>query len=230
MSFHRLLIIFLLVVTPLFVSACSSSTPSTPKNTAPPASDSASSIKLSLGAPIDQFAKKLGPTKQDDTSKKMHQFKFSNSIDISGNWGTPETAQSIHIDLRTRDKDGKLTRPESGVKSLSGVEEVVSSYLPPDAKLLKQVAYQDSRLKAPTIHQKIFRLYESKWLSENLTPFASLPRKDVDVLPANQFQVIIDRVDSGYSKIIFGVGNLEWDEINEGVLEKQGWVEIKEIK
>ncbi|WP_319403212.1 hypothetical protein [uncultured Anaeromusa sp.] len=230
MSFHRLLTIFLLVIASLVVSACSSSTTSTPKSPEPPVSDSASSIKLSLGAPIEQFVKKLGPVKQDDASKKMHQFKFSNSIDISGNWGTPETAQSIHIDLRTRDKDGKLTRPESGIKSLSGVEEVLSSYLPPDAKLLKQVAYQDSRLKFPTIHQRIFRLYESKWLSENLTSYASLPRKDVDVLPANQFQVIIDRVEGGFSKIIFGVGTLEWDEINEGVLEKQGWTEIKEIK
>lgn len=171
-----------------------------------------------FGAPVDNFKKAYGELKEQNNSKENHNWNFiKNNLKIEGNWGNPETVQQLSLDLRERYPNGKLVSPEQfPVQDMENVEGVIKKFLPPDAKLIEERIYKDPT--SPLNHRRVYRIYESDWIGRNLIPFAPLSRNEINLLPKNQFKVIIDKVDRGYLEIIFSCLPIEvtgnWSEID----------------
>jgi len=176
-----------------------------------------------IGSDVESFDKVLGKQikRQDDIIDPENKHMYKNgSIAIYDNYKKPAGIEAVHFDFRKRISPTKIVQPETMVvNSLKEADAIINPFLPPDAKLLQELAYKDSRMIPPTSDIKIYRLYESTWLSDNFTP-----TEYSDNLPSNQFWVIIRKLDIGYQSAIIGVNASDWEDLSEDYMERSGWV------
>lgn len=159
-----------------------------------------------------------------DKKNDFHSYKYLNGkIEVRGNTHDPEKAECIFIDLRKRDSDNNLTSPEAfPITSDQQLDNALKAFLPPDAKLIKQLSYKDSSLKPPASRIKVYRLYESPWLSQNFTS-----QTPDDSLPNNQFWIILNKVDRGYLSALIGINTSDWEETEGDYMTNHHWERIQ---
>lgn len=222
---RKFIAIIFIPLTILFAIGVGSNGPDTPKveNTPQITPQTENTPTSYLGSLTTDFDKIYGKPTQSDTDKEFHSYKYLNGkIEVRDNFKSPAKAECIILDLRKRDNNDKLISPEIyPVQTSKDLDKAIQKFLPPDAHLVKELAFQDLSLKQPISQIKIYRLYESKWLADNFKPLDA-----ESSLPNNQFWVITNKLDGGYMDALIGVNLTDWEDTEEGYLEQTGWSKV----
>jgi hypothetical protein len=171
---------------------------------------------ICLGAYMDNFDKQFGKPVE-----KNGAYDYPDGAP-SVEYTFADKRQAIFIDLNFEEKNIN-NHPIYPIRTQKDVDSKIIDFLPADAELVESVAYQDEKSSYPSQYIRIYRLYQSQWLKDNLGGTAADKSTYLD---DGIFWVIIDKTEKGYIGASIGVNSTDWDDTNEQIAKRNGRTKI----